>query len=82
MHAHPKVIGELERQARVKVLWLPTDAPRLNPMEKGWRRTRQQVTHAHPWSDDFRELKEPVRGELARLSDGSKAFRRYLGLST
>jgi len=66
----------------VEVLWLPTYAPWLNPMEKGWRWTRQRVVHAHPWCDDFREFREQVRDEFDRLSDGSEEFLRYVGLST
>ena len=82
VHRHPKVAAALGCQPRVEVLWLPTYAPWLNPMEKGWRWTRQRVTHAHPWSDDFGEFREHVRGEFERLSDGSEEFLRYVGLST
>ena len=80
-HRHPKVAEALARQPRVEVLWLPTYAPWLNPMEKGWRWTRQRVVHAHPWCDDFGEFREQVRGEFDRLSDGSEEFLRYVGLS-
>ena len=81
VHRHPKVTAALERQPRVQVLWLPTYAPWLNRMEKGWRWTRQRVTHTHPWSDDFPEFRAQVRGEFDRLSDGSEEFLRYVGLS-
>lgn len=81
VHRHPKVTAALAGQPRVEVLWLPTYAPWLNPMEKGWRWTRQRVTHAHPWSDDFREFREQVRGEFDRLSGGSEELLRYVGLS-
>jgi transposase len=80
-HTHPKVTRALSSQARVRVLPLPTYAPWLNPMEKGWRWTRQRVSHAHPWCDDFSEFRQQVRSELARLSQGSEEFLRYIGLS-
>jgi hypothetical protein len=81
VHAHPEVQQALAQQPQVQVLWLPTYAPWLNPMEKGWRWTRQRVTHAHPWCDDFLEFRHQVRSELASLSAGSPEFLRYVGLS-
>lgn len=82
VHAHETVLASLARQPRVKVLWLPTYAPWLNPIEKAWRWTRQRVTHAHPWCDDFSEFRRQVMDELGRLSHGSADLLRYVGLST
>jgi transposase len=82
IHAHPKVLAALRRQPRVEVLWLPTYAPWLNPMEKGWRWGRQRVAHAHPWSDNFLEFRQRVRDEYAQLATPSEEFRRYVGLSS
>jgi hypothetical protein len=81
IHAHPKVLEALRKQPRLKVLWLPTYAPWLNHLEKGWRWVRQRLTHAHPWSDDFLEYRQQVRDEFARLASGSEEFKRYVGLS-
>lgn len=81
IHAHPRVMEALVRQPRVEVLWLPTYAPWLNVMEKGWRWGRQRVTHAHLWSDDFDELRRQLRQEYQRLATPSEEFRRYVGLS-
>ena len=80
-HAHPKVAEALSGQERVKVIWLPTYAPWLNPIEKLWRRVHQRVTHAHPWCDDFLEFRQQVRAELASLAEGSQEFLKYAGLS-
>lgn len=80
-HGHPKVAQALARQSRVRVLWLPTYAPWLNPADKVWRWTRQRVTHAHPWSDDFREYRAQIRAEFATLEAGSTELLRYTGLS-
>jgi hypothetical protein len=79
-HAHPKVEEALRKQQRLKVLWLPTYAPWLNPIEKVWRWVRQRVTHAHPWSDDFLHFRQEVRDELASLSQGSESLKSYVGL--
>lgn len=81
-HYHPKVQEALASQPRVKVLPLPTYAPWLNPIEKVWRWTRQRVTHAHPWSDDFREFREQVRMEFQSLAHGSEELMKYTGLCT
>ncbi len=81
-HSHPKVLEALSRQPRVRVLWLPTYAPWLNAAERLWRWTRQRVTHAHPWCDDFHEFRRQVCAELTSLGDGSSDPLRYVGLST
>jgi putative transposase len=81
-HAHPKVTEALARQERVEVLWLPTYSPWLNPTEKVWRHARQRVSHAHPWSDDFREFRQNVREEFQSLEQGSEEMKRYVGLCT
>lgn len=80
-HYHPKVLEALAAQPRLSVLPLPTYSPWLNPIEKVWRRTRQRVTHAHPWSDDFRAFREQVRMEFQSLAQGSQEVMRYTGLS-
>ena len=81
-HYHPKVQAALAAQPRLKVLPLPTYSPWLNPIEKVWRRTRQRVTHAHPWCDDFPEFRRQIRGELQGLAQGSQEVLRYTGLGT
>jgi len=81
VHRHEKVQRALAKQPRVQVLWLPTYAPWLNRIEKLWRYTKQRLTHAHPWCDDFTEFKQHVRDELRRLESGSAELKRYVGLS-
>jgi len=82
IHAHPQVLQALRRQPRVEVLWLPTYAPWLNPIEKAWRWGRQRVAHAHPWSDDFLTFRAQLRAEYARLATPSPDFKRYVGLAS
>ena len=80
VHEHRKVREALGRQERVQVLPLPTYSPWLNPTEKVWGWTKQRVTHAHPWCDDFDEFRRQVADELARLAPGSEELLRYVGL--
>jgi len=81
VHNHPKVQAALAEDDRIHVLPLPSYAPWLNPIEKTWRWARQRVSHTHPWSNDFREFKNHVLDEFARLSTGSCEHLRYVGLS-
>lgn len=78
-HSRP-VTEAIDKQDRVEVLFLPTYAPWLNPIEKVWRRTRQNVTHAHPWCDDFREFRLHVHRELDSMAEGSTQILEYVGL--
>lgn len=66
---------------RIELLFLPTYAPWLNPIEKLWRWLKQEVTHlhrlAHPWSD----LQTAIATFLDRFAEPSPALLRYTGLS-
>jgi len=81
VHKHPRVLEALARQPKVVILWLPTYAPWLNPIEKLWRWLKQRVTHAHPWCDDFIEYRHHIQAELTRLADEPAALLKYVGLS-
>jgi hypothetical protein len=80
-HHSNLVCKALEAMPRVTVLPLPTYAPWLNPIEKVWRWLKQWVVHAHPWCDDFRELRDNVCGKLGTVADGSPELLKYTGLS-
>ena len=81
-HGSALVRESLEAQPRTTVLPLPTYAPWLNPIEKLWRWLKQRVVHAHPWCDDFRQLRDAAREHLASLARGSSELLRCVGLST
>jgi len=81
-HVHPLPLAALAEQPKVKILWLPTYAPWLNPIEKLWKWIRSRVSHAHPWSDDFLEFKAQLRAELAALAPGSPELLNFVGLSS
>lgn len=59
---------------------LPTYASWLNPIEKLWRKLRQEVTHHHPWADDLPRLREELDRFLAQYESGSADLLRYVGL--
>lgn len=81
VHQHPRVLQALAKQSRVEVIWLPTYAPWLNPIEKLWRWLKQRVTHAHPWCDDFTEYRHQIQSEIDRLDREPAALLKYVGLS-
>ena len=80
VHFHPKVQAALASEPRIQVVPLPTYAPWLNNIEKLWRWTKQRITHAHPWSDDFLLFRRQVLDEFHRLDKGSPELKRYCGL--
>lgn len=69
----------------IRLVPLPTYASWLNPIEKLWRRLRQEVVHLHPWADDLPALYRAADAFLARFAAGSPAGRdllRYVGLGS
>ena len=79
-HYSAPVRKAIKQQKRVEVLHLPTYSPWLNPIEKVWRRARQNVSHAHPWCDRFDEFRRQVHAELGSMAEGSSDLLRYVGL--
>lgn len=81
VHKHPHVLAAAAAH-RIHLLWLPTYAPWLNPIEKLWRWCKQEVTHHHRLADRWDELKAAVLAFLDRFADGSDDLLRYVGLGT
>jgi hypothetical protein len=65
----------------IRLVLLPTYAPWTNPIEKLWRRLRQEELHLHRFGDHWEALKQCVRAYLDRLAYGSQELLRYVGLS-
>lgn len=80
-HQRPKVVEAIQEDRRLVVLPLPTYAPWLNPEEKLWRLVHQEVTHAHPWCDDFILYKQAIMSKLGEFSQGSQRLLHYCGLA-
>jgi transposase len=80
IHRHPDVLWALEGLPRLEVVWLPTYAPWLNPIEKLWRWLRQDVLKMHRLAQEFAGLKQRVRAFLDQFAHGSPDLLRYVGL--
>ena len=64
----------------IQVVTLPTYASWTNPIEKLWRKLRQEVTHLHRWADDLLTLRTQIDHFLDQFAGGSRDLLRYVGL--
>ena len=64
----------------IQLVPLPTYASWCNPIEKLWRKLRQDHLHLHPWADDLATLRQQVLTFLAQFASGSADLLRYVGL--
>ncbi len=67
-------------QLPIQLIPLPTYASWLNPIEKLWRKLRQDELHLHRLADRLDELRATVRRFLEQFADGSLALLHYVGL--
>lgn len=79
IHKLPEVLAAASEH-NLSLLFLPTYASWLNPIEKLWRWLRQEVLHNHSLSHDFKQLRELVVDFLQQFADGSKKLLHYVGL--
>jgi transposase len=79
VHFHPTVLGAVAGTP-IRLLRLPTYAPWTNPVEKVWRKLRQEILHQHDYGDDWAGLTGAVSDWLARARDAPDGLRRYTGL--
>ncbi len=80
IHHHDDVQAALADLPRLELVWLPTYAPWLNPIEKVWRWLRQDVLKLHRLADDWHTLRERVNAFLDQFATGSHQLLRYTGL--
>lgn len=64
----------------IQLLSLPTYASWLNPIEKLWRRLKQDILHLHRHSDDWEQLRQRIDAWLANFWTGSNELLHYVGL--
>jgi len=79
VHRHPAVLA-VATELGIELLWLPTDAPWTNPIEKLWRWVKQAMLHHHRQADQWEALKDQVAAFLDQFADGSVALLRDVGL--
>ncbi len=70
----------LQDRLPIQLVFLPTYASWLNPIEKLWRWLRQDVLHLHRLSDDWQALKQAVSDFIAQFALGSSVLLHYVGL--
>lgn len=80
-HKHPSVLNAAKTY-RLRLLFLPTYASWLNPVEKLWRWLRQDILHNHGLSDRFKHLRLLVEQWLEQFVHGSLQLLNYIGLLT
>jgi transposase len=79
VHVHPRTQA-LAAALGIQLLYLPTYASWLNPIEKLWRWLRQDVIHLHDAAREVATLRDRVRTFLDQFAIGSPALLHYVGL--
>ena len=64
----------------IQLVFLPTYAPWLNPIEKLWRWVRHDILHLHRDSDAWPTPKQRVLDFMLQFCDGSLDLLHYVGL--
>lgn len=80
IHRHEEVQQALQTLPRLELIWLPTYAPWLNPIEKLWRWVREDILFSHQDAGDWNALQQRVRGFFQQFANGSEELLRYIGL--
>jgi transposase len=79
VHFHPDVLAALAG-SKIRLLRLPTYAPWTNPIEKAWRKLKQEVLYMHPFADDWAGLQAAVQAWVDRHDRSCPDLLRYAGL--
>jgi transposase len=80
VHFQPDVLVGLQA-SKITLVFLPTYAPWLNPIEKVWPKLKQEVLHLHRYTSRWKDLQERVEHWLTQLDRPSPELLRYVGLS-
>ena len=80
VHFQPDVLAALST-SKITLLFLPTYAPWLNPIEKVWRKLKQEILHLHRSQSHWKELQERVQAWLSHYDQPSPDLLHYVGLS-
>jgi transposase len=81
VHSCEVVQQALALLPRLHVVSLPTYAPWLNPIEKLWRKFRQDVDYLHDLADDWDALCARVSQYFTQFAAGSLSLLHYVGLT-
>lgn len=80
VHSQADVLAALQN-SKITLIFLPTYAPWLNPIEKVWRKLKQELLHLHRYTCQWKELQERVQQWLGQYDQASQDLLRYVGLS-
>ncbi len=80
IHRHPDVLAALGALPRLELVWLPTSAPWLNPIEQLWRWVRQDGLYLHRHAADWDALQQHLQSFLEQFATGSTELLEYVGL--
>lgn len=80
IHFYDNVIQTAQEQ-NIELLRLPTYAPWTNPIEKLWRKLKQEVLCMHSLSQDWKRLQEKVHGFLKGYDRPAPDLLHYVGLA-
>lgn len=80
IHQHEEVLAVVAQFPQLELVWLPTYAHWLNPIEKLWRWLRQAVLHLHQYAAHWQALLAQVHAFLDQFAAGSQALLHYTGL--
>lgn len=79
VHSQLDVLARLQ-SSKLRLIFLPTYAPWLNPIEKVWRKLKQEVLHGHHYSSRWQDLQERVEHWLLQYDRPSPDLLHYVGL--
>src|SRR6266567_5341511 len=77
VHVNERVLPALPaRQSKIQLLFQPTYAPWPNPLEKGWLRFNEDVSHMHPHWAKWQPWRLRIDEWIAQVRPASPAMLR------
>ncbi|WP_338248188.1 IS630 family transposase [Dictyobacter halimunensis] len=81
VHVNKEVQASLDaRHSKIRLLYLPTYAPWLNPIEKIWLKLNRERTHMHEYFEKTKPWREWVDQWLENMREGSQEILRETGV--
>lgn len=80
VHFQADVLAGLQG-SKIQLVFLPTYSPWLNPIEKVWRKLKQEILHLHRQSSQWKDLQLRVQDWLDGYDQPSPDLLHYVGLS-
>jgi hypothetical protein len=76
----PVDVQAVLQNSQITLLFLPTYAPWLNPIEKVWRKLKQEILHLHRYSSRWTDLQARVDAWLIQYDRPAPDLLSYVGL--